>query len=260
VTARVVLLGHRIGYSASPAMHNAAFAAAGLDAAYELRDVPASDLQPAVAELRHEPALGANVTQPHKVEAMRLVDEVTPEVERIGALNTIVRQSNLLVGHNTDLPALATELKVLCPSPPGMALVLGAGGASRAAVLALNDAGAERVIVLHRFEWHRLAELVRQADLLVNATPIGTASDESPLSDELLRPDLRVLDLVYRPSPTRLVREARAAGAWALDGGGMLLRQAAASFTLWTGRPAPEAVMRDALLRELGRAQGQTDA
>jgi shikimate dehydrogenase len=251
VTAHVVLLGHRIGYSASPAMHNAAFAATALDAAYGLRDVPASELERAVSELRSEGMLGANVTQPHKVESMRLVDDVTAEVERIGALNTIVREGNRLIGHNTDLPALATELRVLCGGAPGAALVLGAGGASRAAVLALNDAGAERVTVLHRFEWHRLPELVQQANLLVNATPIGTASDESPLPDELLRPDLRVLDLVYRPSPTRLVREARAAGAWALDGAGMLLRQAALSFTLWTGRPAPETVMRDALLHEL---------
>jgi shikimate dehydrogenase len=259
MTARVVLLGHRIGYSASPAMHNAAFAATKLDATYELRDVAAADLEAAVGDLRRNTVLGANVTQPHKVEAMRLVDEVTPEVERIGALNTIVRDGERLKGHNTDLPALAAELQVLCNGIPGAALVLGAGGASRAAVLALNDAGAERVTVLHRFEWHRLPELVRQANLVVNATPVGTGSDESPLPAELLRSDLRVLDLVYRPSPTRLVREARAAGAWALDGAGMLLRQAAASFTLWTGVEAPIAVMRDALLAEL-RRPGQTDA
>ncbi|HET8587829.1 MAG TPA: shikimate dehydrogenase, partial [Candidatus Limnocylindria bacterium] len=118
MTARVVLLGHRIGYSASPAMHNAAFAATALDAAYGLHDVPASDLERAVNELRRDDMLGANVTQPHKVEAMRLVDELTPEVERIGALNTIVRDDGRLVGHNTDLPALAAELRVLCSGAP----------------------------------------------------------------------------------------------------------------------------------------------
>jgi shikimate dehydrogenase len=258
MSQRVVLIGHRIGYSASPAMQNAAFAACGLDLRYELADVPAADLDAAVALLRSDDALrgdgalGANVTQPHKVDALRLVDEVTPEVERVGALNTIVRDGTRLVGHNTDLPALAAELRVLCPQPPGAVLVLGAGGASRAAVLALNDAGAEHVSVLHRFDWHQLPHRLREVDLLVNATPIGTGSDESPVAADLLRPDLRVLDLVYRPSPTRLVREARAVGAWALDGAGMLLRQAALSFSLWTGRDAPLAVMRDALLAELG--------
>ena len=258
MTGRVVLLGHRIGYSASPAMQNAAFAACGLDLRYELADVPAANLDSAVAQLRNDAdALGANVTQPHKVDALRLVDETSAEVERVGALNTIVREGSRLIGHNTDLPALAAELRVLCPQAPGAVLVLGAGGASRAAVLALNDAGAEHVSVLHRFDWHQLPHRLREVDLLVNATPIGTGSDESPVAAELLRPDLRVLDLVYRPSPTRLVREARAAGAWALDGAGMLLRQAALSFSLWTGRDAPLKVMRDALLAELG---ARTDA
>jgi shikimate dehydrogenase len=256
VTGRVVLLGHRIGYSASPAMHNAAFAACGLELRYELADVSADELPAAIRALRRGDSLGANVTQPHKVATMPMVDELAPEVERVGALNTIVREGGRLIGHNTDLPALAAELRVLCPEPPRSALVLGAGGASRAAVLALHDAGAARVEVLHRFEWHRLHELVRQADLVVNATPIGTASDETPISDELLRPELRVMDLVYRPSPPRLVREARAAGAWALDGAGMLLRQAALSFSLWTGREAPMTVMRDALLAELRGSAG----
>lgn len=253
MTAIVTLLGHRIAYSASPAMLNAAFAAARIDARYELRDISADELPAAIEELRSAAALGANVTQPHKVEALDLVDEVAPEVDRIGALNTIVRRADRLIGHNTDLVAIAEGLALLAPDA-WQVVVLGAGGASRAVVIALTDAGAQGVNVVSRFDWHRIPELLVRADLLVNATPVGTAGDESPIPAELLRPDLRVLDLVYRPSPTRLVREARAAGAAADDGAGVLLAQGAASFSLWTDRPAPVDAMRHALDAELAAA------
>ncbi|MDQ2934229.1 MAG: shikimate dehydrogenase [Chloroflexota bacterium] len=255
MTALVTLLGHRIGYSASPAMVNAAFSAAGIDAQYELRDITAEELPAAVKELRSPNALGANVTQPHKVDALDLVDDLAPDVERVGALNTIVRRDERLMGHNTDLIAIVARLAALAPDP-WQAVVLGDGGASRAVVIALTDAGAHGVNVVSRFDWHRIPELLVRADLLVNATPIGTASDESPIPAKLLRPDLRVLDLVYRPSPTRLVREARAAGAPAEDGAAVLHAQAAASFELWTGRPAPLDVMRAALDADLETAGG----
>lgn len=248
MTALAVLVGHGIGYSASPAMHDAAFASLGLDARYELRDVSAAALRAAVEELRGPDRLGANVTTPHKLAVCELVDELAPEARRLGAANTIARAGERLVAHNTDLGALAAELA----TRPGRAVVLGAGGASRAAVAALEDSGCGSIRVLDRRSWATMAEVLATADLVINATPIGTASDESPVPSPLLRPDLAVLDLVYRPSPTRLVREARAAGADARGGAGMLLRQAAASFQLWTGRPAPVAAMRDALHAELG--------
>jgi shikimate dehydrogenase len=249
MTGLVVLLGHRIGYSASPAMHDAAFAAIGLDARYELADVPPDGLADAVDRLRGSGRLGANVTQPHKLAACELVDELAPAVERLGAANTIVRDGPRLVAHNTDLPALDAELRALGSFMA--ATVLGSGGASRAAQAALADVGTA-VRVVHRATWASLPGILAESDLLVNATPIGTASDDTPVGAGLLRPDLAVLDLVYRPSPTRLVREARALGATARGGAGMLLRQAAASFALWTGRDAPVAIMRDALRTELG--------
>lgn len=249
MTDRAVLIGHHIGYSASPAMHNAAFVALGIDARYELVDVPAAGLTGAIAALRGPGSIGANVTQPHKLAACELVDELAPEVERLAAANTIVRDGNRLVAHNTDLRAIAGELALL--GPAGRAIVLGTGGASRAVQAALIDAGAT-VEVIGRDRWHERSRLVGDADLVVNATPIGTASDETPIDAALLRPSMSVLDLVYRPSPTRLVRDARAAGATARDGSGVLLRQAAASFALWTGRPAPIEAMRDALRAELG--------
>lgn len=247
MTALALLLGHGIGYSASPAMHNAAFVAVGFDARYELRDVDADALPAEVEALRAVDRIGANVTKPHKLAVCDLVDELGPEVQRLGAANTIVRLGDRLVARNTDLPALSAEL------PPGVrhAVVLGAGGASRAAVDALLAAGCEDVILIDRARWPSLPKALRTADLLVNATPIGTDSDESPVPADLLRADMDVLDLVYRPSPSRLVRDARAAGARARGGAGMLLRQAALSFSLWTEREAPIDVMRDALRREL---------
>jgi len=250
MTALAVLLGHEIGYSASPAMHNAAFAAVRLDARYELRDVGADALAAEVEALRSASRIGANVTKPHKMAVCELVDELGPEVERLGAANTIVRVGDRLVARNTDLPALTAEL------PPGVrhAVVLGAGGASRAVVDALIAAGCEDVVVVDRARWPSLPDALGEADLLVNATPIGTGSDETPVPADLLRAGMAVLDLVYRPSPSRLVREARAAGARARGGAGMLLRQAALSFSLWTEREAPIDVMRDALRRELTAA------
>jgi shikimate dehydrogenase len=253
MTSLVVLLGHGIGYSASPAMHNAAFAALAIDARYELRDVDNDALAGEVAALRDAGRLGANVTKPHKVAVCELVDDLSPEAERLGAANTIVRAGDRLTGHNTDLRALKTELRELVTAPTH-AVVLGAGGASRAAVAALDDLRCVSV-VLTRETWDRLAEEARNADLLINATPIGTQDPKAtPVPADLLRRDLAVLDLVYRPSPTRLVRDAHRLGAAARGGAGMLLRQAADSFALLTARQPPMDVMRAALHAELGVA------
>ncbi len=138
-------------------------------------------------------------------------------------------------------------------------MVLGAGGAGRAVQLALASLGAGHVSVLRRSDGSMasLAQELETADLLVNATPVGTASDESPVPANLLRGDLAVLDLVYRPSPTRLVREARAVGARADAGAGILLGQAWRSLELWLQQPAPVEAMRAALETELG---GDSDA
>lgn len=252
MTAHVVLLGQGIGYSASPAIHDAAFRELGLAVDYSLRDVRAEELGAAVNELRGEGYLGANVTAPHKLAVCALADQLASEVRRLGAANTLVRQDGHLLAHNTDLAALRAELAELAPRPTGPAVVLGTGGASAAVQAALADLGWDDLRVLRREQWRDLRAVLRHAGLVVNATPIGTASEESPVPDQWLRGDLLVLDLVYRPSPTRLVRVARAAGAAARGGAGVLLRQAAASFTLWTGLPAPIEPMRRALRVELG--------
>jgi shikimate dehydrogenase len=252
MSSRILLLGHRIGYSASPAMQNAAFRQLAMPLSYELCDVEPSGLAEAVRRLREDDVLGANVTTPHKVSVLDLVDEIDANAERIGAANVIVRRGGHLVAHSTDLPAITAELCRFTFEATRLAVVLGAGGAARAATAALADTGWQAVRQVTRDTWSDLPALLRDADLLVNATPIGTRSDESPLAAHSLRPGLAVLDLVYRPSPTRLVTDARAAGATARAGAEILLYQAVLSFSLWTDQPAPVEVMRSALMSDLG--------
>ena len=251
--AVVQLLGEHIAYSASPAMQNAAFASLRLDHTYELADVSADELPDAVTALRSDNRLGANVTVPHKQAVLDMLDEVEPLAARADAVNTVVSRNGKLIGSNTDIPAIADQLRKL-GSKPRMALVLGAGGAARATKLALESAGAEEVVLLSRSSWSDLADLISRAQVLVNATPIGTNRDESPVEQRLLHQGLAVLDLVYRPSPTRLIREARDCGLDARGGAGILLGQGWRSLEAWLGRPVGESVKGDmaaALRREL---------
>ena len=252
------LLGHGIAYSASPAMMTAAFAHLGLPHRYVLADIAEEELAATVELLRHADAGGANVTVPHKAAVAALVDEMSEAAREADAVNTVVRDGERLIGHNTDLPATVDAIGRLCPGGVGHALVLGAGGAGRAVQLALRKFGAERISILRRSDGSMagLADEIGTADLLVNATPVGTGRDETPVPAALLRANVAVLDLVYRPSPTRLVREARARGARAEAGAAILLGQAWRALELWLGRPAPVAVMHDALQSELG---GQAD-
>lgn len=250
------LIGQGIAYSASPAMMNAAFACLGLPHHYVLADVPAAGVERIVDSLRTTEAGGANVTVPHKAAVAALVDELSDVAREAEAVNTVVRDGRRLIGHNTDMPATVEAIGRLCPEGPRRVLILGAGGVSRAVRLALERSGAEQVTALRRSDGsiERLADELATADLLVNATPVGTETDESLVPARLLRPDLAVLDLVYRPSPTRLVREARAVGARAEAGATILLGQARRSLELWLDRPAPVEVMRAALAAELGEA------
>jgi shikimate dehydrogenase len=248
------VLGHSIGYSASPAMMAAAFAALGLPHRYVIADVSEADLAEAIDLLRDDGFGGANVTAPHKMAAAALVDSRSPDAERAGAVNTIVKHGKRLIGHNTDLPALVEAIQRLRPDGVGTVVVLGAGGAARAVAIALEVAGATGYTLLTRSDgtWAQMKEHLAAADLLVNTTPLGTQTDQSPVPVELLRPELAVLDLVYRPSPTRLVREARAAGAKAEAGAGVLLGQGRRSLELWLNVPAPVEAMALGLRTELG--------
>jgi shikimate dehydrogenase len=248
------LLGQGIGYSASPAMMSAAFAALGLPHRYDLQDIALGDVPAAVESLRDGSVGGANVTTPHKTAVAELVDERSPDAVQVGAVNVVVREGGRLVGHNTDLPALIDEIRLLCPDGVGSAVVLGSGGASLAVAEALRRVGSRAVLNVARRDgsWAHLHEHLAGAQLVINATPVGAGSDESPIPVGLLRPDLAVLDLVYRPSPTRLVRDARAMGARARAGAGMLLGQGTRSLELWLGGPAPVDAMRLGLRHSLG--------
>lgn len=285
MTKRVVLIGHPVAHSLSHAMQQAAFDAAGVAATYELWDRSPAELAEAIAELRAEEFLGANVTIPHKEKAAALVDRLTEEAHATGAVNTITREGKRLVGHNTDVPGFRVALDALVGKQrmPRAAVVLGSGGGARAVVHGLVAEGFTRIVVfnrhLHRAEalvrffgksaahmelrampWHESiieAELAK-AKVLVNATSVGLHGDESPLPAEVIPPDLLVMDLIYNPARTRLLRDAEAAGCQVLNGELMLLHQGAAAFTLWTGQPAPIELMREKLAEGLaaGEAAG----
>jgi shikimate dehydrogenase len=272
MTKRVVLIGHPVAHSLSGAMQQAAFDDQGIDAAYELWDRAPIALVDAITEIRGDDFLGANVTIPHKERVVPLVDRLTEEAQVTGAVNTITREGKRLVGHNTDVPGFKVALDKLVgrQKMPRNAVVLGAGGGSRAVVYGLIREGFQRIIVfnrhLHRGEalvkhfgrsaahmelrampWHEsiIESELDKSKVLVNATSIGLTSDVSPIAAEILPPDLLVLDLIY--ARTRLLREAEAAGCTVADGELMLLHQGAAAFTLWTGIAAPVELMQRAL-------------
>lgn len=286
MTRRVVLIGHPVAHSFSGRMQQAAFDALGIDARYELLDTPLPALAERIEELRGEDVLGANVTIPHKERAAALVDRLTEDAHATGAVNTITREGKRLVGHNTDVPAFRLALDALVgrQKMPKAAVVLGAGGGARAVVHGLITSGFQRVVVfnrhLHRAEglvkhfargaahmelrampWHDsvIESELSRTRILINATSVGLVSDETPVAAELLPPELLVLDLIYNPVETRLLRDARAAGASATANGElMLLQQGAAAFELWTGQPAPLELMRTEL--EAARVSGEEPA
>jgi shikimate dehydrogenase len=283
MTKRVVLIGHPVAHSLSAAMQQAAFDSAGIDARYELWDRAPIVLADAIAEVRGDDFLGANITIPHKERVVPMIDKLTEEAQATGAVNTLTREGRRLVGHNTDVPGfnMALDRLVGRQKMPRQAVILGAGGGARAVVYGLIRAGFQRVIVfnrhLHRAEglvkhfgrsashmelkampWHDsiIESELAKTKVLINATSIGLNADESPVPSEVLTGDLLVLDLIY--NRTRLLRDAEAVGAVAQDGETMLLHQGAAAFALWTGQAAPLEVMGDALAS--ARAEGVRSA
>ncbi len=272
--SQVWLIGRPVAHSLSPAMHNAAFAKLGLPHRYEAKETADEELAPTLDRMRREDdVLGANVTIPHKESVLRLLDEVDDEARRIGAVNTIVSRGARLIGYNTDKYGFERALEAQVPNvwssvgfpfADDTILVLGAGGAARACALALleqgnnvnianrNPARAEALARSLEVEG-RHPEVVPwpkgrlQVDAIVNATPIGLNGEEA-LEDVQL-PDW-VIDLVPTAEETPLVKRAKATdNVTVVDGLSMLLYQAARSFELWTGVPAPIEVMRAALPR-----------
>lgn len=253
------ILGWPVRHSLSPSLHEAAFDALGLDAVYARVPVPPTRLPVAMTGLRSLGLAGGNVTAPHKVEVMAMLDAVDEEARAVGAVNTLVREEQGLTGTNTDVEGFRRALAEADVACGGLtALVLGAGGAARACVLALGRERIGRVVVAAR-DPERGAEVAAlvasdagvvpfadagsvEAGLVVNATPLGWRGERLPVDP---RSGQVVIDLVYAPTP--LLGSAREAGAVAVDGRGMLLYQAALAVEAWTGRRAPLDAMRAAL-------------
>ena len=258
----VYLLGHPVAHSLSPAMHNAAFRSLGLPHRYETLDVTADQLPGVVERIRSGELLGANVTVPHKASVARLADRLVDDAAKLGVANTLVAAGGMVVGHNTDALGFEAANRDRGFIVMDRVLVLGAGGAARAVVLALLRAGNtvfvaardrskcdaliaavadEAGSVASAVDWGAIDE--PGYDAVVNATPLGLHG-EDPLGDRPLPP--LVADIVPLAS-TPLLRRATVQGCEVMDGLGMLLYQAAFSFRIWTGQDAPMDVMRTAL-------------
>jgi shikimate dehydrogenase len=280
---RVLLLGYPVSHSISPQVHNACFGALGLPFHYEALAVSPENLPAAILELREERAFGANVTIPHKEAVALLIDDLSEAARAVGAVNTLVarRESGVvrIFGHNTDVGGFLRPLSGFADELRGGPMVmLGAGGAARAAAYALltsyhpasltfvartaaragalardlqSASGGTRIEVQ---SFDRATGAIAEADLIVNATPVGMYPDEalSPLPDpDALASSHIVYDMIYRPRRTRLLTDAALRGARTIDGVEMFYGQAAEAFELWTGRPMPEQVARTAIDRAL---------
>lgn len=268
------VLGWPLEHTLSPVIHNSAFRAVGLDWIYLRWPVPPELLKDAVSGLRALDASGANVTMPHKETIVELLDGLSDEARAIGAVNTVARVDQALIGHNTDVTGFVQFLAGDAGWRAGgkEALVLGAGGAARAVVKALADLGTERIAISARrpervadliriardgsseasaSSWDGAADAVARADLIVNTTPVGMGGEDL-LPDAGFRRGQCVVDLVYRPPTTPFVARARGAGADAWGGLGMLVHQAAESFRIWTAHEPPIEIMSAAAVRAIG--------
>jgi shikimate dehydrogenase len=269
---RLGVIGYPIAHSLSPVMHRAALAALGrTDVTYDAIEVAPSGLADALARLAHEGYVGLNVTLPHKTGVMAHLAAIDADARAIGAVNTLVRADGAWIGSNTDAIGLARALAEESLEVAGArAVVLGAGGAARAAVVALADAPelvvaarrsevAHAVAALHprghAISLEGLADAFASADLVVQATSatLGpeAAAFAATLPLERLRPHAVVVDLVYRPRETAVLARARARGLRVVDGIGMLVHQGAASLERWIGRRPSTDVMRAAVLSAL---------
>ena len=273
-TTRLVgIFGYPVEHSSSPLMHNAAFLHLGLDYVYVPFAVRPDNLQNAVEALRALNIAGVNVTIPHKETIIPFLDEVGGEVSLIGAVNTVKVEDGKLKGFNTDARGFLESLRENKIEPQGArALVIGAGGASRAIVYALVKAGVSELIIANRtlaraealasklaaafagknIKCVKLSALYAEAaDLIVNTTSVGMKADDPPLFDPcVITSKHRVVDIIYKPAETPLLRQARLRGAVTLNGMGMLVNQGAVSFELWTGIAPPRPLMRQALEKQ----------
>lgn len=270
-------------HSLSPLMHNLAFSHWGIDAVYLAFEVDQTNLRQAVESIRTLDMLGVNVSMPNKTAVLAYLDQLSPEAELIGAVNTIVHQEQRLIGYNTDGMGFVRSVNETGhPIKNQKIVVLGAGGAAKAIVVQMALEGAQEITIYKRLnatflplkeyfvkvsektgcpirlhdyaDESQLALDLSQANLLINATDIGMGSkkDQLPIADvKLLHSQLAVFDLIYSPSETRLIQEAKKMGIKAYNGLGMLIHQGAIAFELWTHREMPIQNIREQLEQEV---------
>jgi len=260
------VIGDPVAHSLSPLVHNRGYEALGLDFVYLAFRV--RDIKPAIAGIKELGIRGVSVTMPHKVSAMKHLDQIDEPAKEIGAINTILNKDGALTGFNTDYDAALKALAEKTALPGKKAILLGAGGTALTLATALKRKGAQ-LLILNRTP-EKAGELARKvgadnfggldqlsaiasADILINATPVGRwpEPNESMVPRELMHPGLTVFEVNYTPKETRLAREARLAGAAVIHGDRMFLYQAARQFELFTGHEAPLAEMEAALSRAL---------
>lgn len=268
-TAVYGILGRPVTHSVSPAMHNAAFRAHHVDAVYV--PLAAADFDDFLAFAAAVPLAGVSVTAPFKVEAFEHADECDPVSRRVRSVNTLRWNGTKWHGYNTDVTGFLSPLRGVLRLPATRATVLGAGGAARAIALALSSAGAHVTIAARRAEQARAVTALTGAtlgtwppapsnwDLIVNATPVGTAPavDESPLPAGFPLDGRVVYDLVYNPRDTRLLMDASRARLATIGGLDMLVAQAQAQFEWWTERPPADRIMREAAVARLAAMEKQ---
>jgi shikimate dehydrogenase len=276
------LTGYPLGHSLSPRIHEAALRSCDLDGNYSLFPIHPDDkqiLKDLLSRVRSGEITGLNVTIPHKQNVIEFLDELTPTAQAIGAVNTIYRRGNHLIGENTDSPGFLSDLNRTLTTETrrrgdSNALVLGAGGGARAVVYALLNEGGEVTIAARRLEQAgqlldsfanyelpitvfslstieaNLQPLISNLSLIINTTPVGMAPniDQSPWPENLSFPShVAVYDLVYNPRETKLVQDARNQGLQATTGLGMLIEQAALAFEIWTGHQPSREIMFEAV-------------
>ena len=271
------VIGDPIEHTMSPVMHNAAFKEMGMDYVYVAFQVKKEGLGEAIRGMRGLNIRGLNVTIPHKVAIIPLLDRLDHLAELIGAVNTVVNDNGVLTGYNTDAEGFLRALLERGIEPRGKnVVILGAGGASRAISFILAERGSS-LVILNRtldkakecasrigevfqkevkaleFDSENLAKALTEADILVNTTSVGMYpdTDETPASSDLLRPGLIVVDIVYNPIKARLLKEAEAAGARTISGIDMFVWQGALAFEKWTGLKAPVKLMKEEAIKVL---------
>lgn len=282
-TRVVGIFGNPIEQTMSPYMHNAAFEALSLPWCYLPFNINHSDLEASVRSIIPLGINGVNITIPFKMKVIPFLDKLDRHAGLIGAVNTIEVSEGKLIGHNTDgsgfIKAFNEEIDL--PISGRRFLIIGAGGAARAAVFALAEEGAGEIIIINRtiekgkvladdmrktflslkisvmeFNTYGMNNLITDGDVIINTTSVGMkSSDPLIIPPDILKPSMVVCDLIYNPPETPLLRGARKAGIRFMNGLGMLLYQGALSFEIWTGLKAPVGVMREALIREASRTR-----